>query len=64
MDGDDAEPKNAIVLLQLGLEQFHPYVAGLLCWVMGLEALFDSSGREDFGRKLCDCLGPNTLAFP
>lgn len=31
---------------------------------MGLEAPFDSDDRNDFKRKLCDCLGPTTLAFP
>ena len=63
MDGNSAEQKNALTLLQLGLEHFHPYVAGLL-WVTGLEAIFDSGGKEEFKRKLCACLGPQTLAFP
>jgi hypothetical protein len=63
MDGEDAERKNALILLQLGLENFHPYIAGLL-WVMGLEAIFDSGNRNEFKHKLCDCLGPATLAFP
>jgi len=31
---------------------------------MGMEALFDSDNRNDFKKKLCDCLGPATLAFP
>jgi hypothetical protein len=62
-DGDNAERKNALILLQLGLEHFHPYIAGLL-WVMGLEAIFDSANRNEFKRKLCDCLGATTLAFP
>lgn len=61
--GTAVEPKNALILLQLGLEHFHPYIAGLL-WVMGLEAIFDSDNRNDFKQKLCDCLGPKTLAFP
>ena len=63
MRGDNAERKNAITLLQLGLEQFHPYIAGLL-WVGGLKAIFDSRDRNEFKRKLSTCLGPNTLAFP
>jgi hypothetical protein len=63
MDGGNVEQKNALILLQLGLEHFHPYVAGLL-WVTGLEAIFDSGGREEFKKKLCDCIGPQTLAFP
>jgi len=62
-DGDDAERKNAVTLLQLGLETYHPYITGLL-WVMGLEAIFNSPNREAFQRRLCDCLGPATLAFP
>lgn len=63
MDGGNVEQKNALILLQLGLEHFHPYVAGLL-WVTGLEAIFDSGGREEFKKKLCDCIGPQTLTFP
>ncbi len=63
MDGSNVEQKNALTLLQLGLEHFHPYIAGLL-WVTGLEAIFDSGGREEFKKKLCDCLGPQALAFP
>jgi hypothetical protein len=62
-NADNAERKNAVTFLQLGLESSHPYVSGLLC-VMGLEAIFDSDNRNDFKRKLCDCLGPTTLAFP
>ncbi|WP_148215180.1 MULTISPECIES: hypothetical protein [Acidobacterium] len=63
MDGGNVEHKNALSLLQLGLEHFHPYIAGLL-WVTGLEAIFDSRGKEAFKKKLCDCLGPGTLVFP
>ena len=63
MDGKNVELKNALTLLQLGLEQFHPYIAGLL-WVTGLEAIFDSGGREALKKKLCDCLGAQTPAFP
>jgi len=63
MDGRNVEQKNALTLLQLGLEHFHPYIAGLL-WVTGLEAIFDSGGREEFKKKLCDCLGQQTPAFP
>ncbi|NYF78417.1 hypothetical protein [Granulicella arctica] len=62
MDGSNVEHKNALTLLQLGLEHFHPYIAGLL-WVTGLEAIFDSGGREEFKKKLCDCLGSQTMAF-
>lgn len=61
--GPSAERRNAFILLQLGLEHFHPLIAGLL-WVMGLEAVFDSYGKSEFKRKLCDCLGPSTPAFP
>ncbi len=61
--GPGAERKNAFLLLELGLEHFHPLIAGLL-WVMGLEAIFDSADRNDFKKKLCDCLGPSTRAFP
>lgn len=63
MSGGSVEKKNALTLLQLGLEHFHPYIAGLL-WVTGLEAIFDSGGKEAFKKKLCDCLGPQTPAFP
>jgi hypothetical protein len=63
MGGRNVEMKNALTLLQLGLEHFHPYIAGLL-WVTGLEAIFDSGGRMEFKKKLCDCLGPQTPAFP
>jgi hypothetical protein len=63
MDGRSVEQRNALTLLQLGLEHFHPYIAGLL-WMMGLEAIFDSGGKEAFKAKLCDCLGPQTQAFP
>ncbi len=62
MDGSNVEQMNALTLLQLGLEHFHPYIAGLL-WVTGLEAIFDSGGKEPFKSKLCDCLGPQTLVF-
>jgi hypothetical protein len=63
MKGPNAERRNAFILLQLGLEHFHPLVAGLL-WVMGLDAIFDSGGREEFKKDLCDCLGENSLVFP
>jgi len=62
MDGKSVEKKNALILLQLGLEHFHPYIAGLL-WITGLEAIFDSGGKDKFKKKLCDCLGSQTLAF-
>lgn len=63
MDGGNVEQKNALILMQLGLEHFHPYIAGLL-WVTGLEAIFDSGGKDAFKKMLCDCLGPQTLVFP
>lgn len=59
----DVPRANALTFLQLGLENEHPFVAGLL-WVTGLEAIFDSGGKEQFKRKLCDYLGAQTLAFP
>ena len=62
-DGEDTERKNALVLLQLGLEHFHRRIAALL-WVMGLEAVLGSSSRHDFNTRLCECLGPDTLVFP
>lgn len=61
--GSSAEKRNAFILLHLGLEHFHPLIAGLM-WVMGLEAIFDSKDRKDFKKKLCECLGPSTMAFP
>ena len=63
MDSKSVEKRNALTLLQLGLEHFHPYIAGLL-WVTGLEAIFNSGGKEEFKRKLCACLGPKTHVFP
>jgi hypothetical protein len=63
MSAANAEPKNALILLQLALEHMHPLIAGLLN-VMGMEAIFDSGNRTDFRDKLCDCLGASTLAFP
>ncbi len=63
MQGTNAEERNSIILLQLGLEQPHPLVAGLLC-IMGMEARFDSANRNDFEKKLCDCLGSSSLVFP
>jgi hypothetical protein len=61
--GTNIEHKNAITTLQLGLETYHEYIAGLL-WVMGMEAIFDSRNRNDFKDKLCDLLGPDTVVFP
>jgi hypothetical protein len=63
MDGGSVAKRNALTLLQLGLEHFHPYIAALL-WVTGLEAFFDSGGREEFKKKLCDYLGSQTPALP
>jgi hypothetical protein len=62
-DSGSVEKRNALTLLQLGLEHFHPYIAALL-WITGLEAIFDSGGKEKFKKKLCGCLGPGTPAFP
>ena len=60
--GKSAERKNAFILLQLGLEHFHPLIAALL-WVMGLEAIFDSADKNDFKKKLCTYLGASTPVF-
>jgi hypothetical protein len=54
---------NALSFLQLGLEHGERYIAGLL-WMTGLEAIFDSGGKETFKRKLCALLGARTKAFP
>jgi hypothetical protein len=56
MKGTNVEHKNSIILMQLALEHMHPLVGGLL-HVMGMEAIFDSSNRNDFREKICDCLG-------
>lgn len=61
--GTDVPRANALTFLQLGLETEQPYQAGLL-WVTGLEAIFDSGGREKFKKKLCACLGPQAPTFP
>jgi hypothetical protein len=63
MMGPSAERRNAFLLLQLGLEHFHPLIAGLL-WVMGLEAILNSANRNDFKEKICARLGPSTRVFP
>jgi hypothetical protein len=63
MKGTNAEHKNSIILLQLALEQPHPLISGLLS-IMGIEARFDSEGRDDFKNKLCSWLGSSTRAFP
>jgi hypothetical protein len=65
MGGSAAETKNALILLQLGLEtnSYHQLLAGLL-WVMGIEAIFDSSSRQELKKKLCSHLGSTTLVFP
>ncbi len=63
MRGTNTEEKNSIIFLQLALEQNHPLIAGLLC-VMGMEARFDSANRDDFKKKLCNCLGASTRVFP
>ena len=61
--GSNAEKKNAIHLLQLGLEHFHPLIAGLL-WVMGLDAIFDSGAAQKFKNDLCNYLGAQTHVYP
>jgi hypothetical protein len=63
MEGSDSRKKNALYFFQLALEHFHPYVAALLA-VAGMEAIFDSSDRNNFKQKLCDCVGSSALAFP
>lgn len=63
INSGNVEKKNAITLLQLSLEHFHPLIAGLLS-VMGMEALFGSEHRNDFKKKVCDCIGAATLVFP
>jgi hypothetical protein len=63
MGGAAAEPKNAVYFLQMALEHLHPLISGLLC-VMGLEARFDSKGRQDFARKLKATFGSSTPVFP
>lgn len=63
MSNGSAEEKNSINLLQFSLEHLHPLIKGLFA-VIGLEAVFDSKDRWDFKKKLCDCLGDATLAFP
>jgi hypothetical protein len=63
MAGQIAETKNAIFLLQMGLEHSNPLIAGLL-WVMGLDAILGGQGRDEFKDRLCAHLGPRTLVFP
>jgi hypothetical protein len=63
MEGSDIRKRNAVYFFQLALEHPHPYVAALLA-VAGMEAIFDSGGRNKFKKKLCDCLGGSALAFP
>lgn len=63
MESGSSEQKNAVILLQLALEHFHPLIKGLFA-VMGLDAFFDSKGRSDFENKLCRFLGESDPAFP
>ena len=63
MNGSNAERKNALALLQLGLEHFHPLIAGLL-WLMGIDAIFDSGGAQKFKDDLSAYLGAQTPVFP
>jgi hypothetical protein len=62
VEDSTAERRNAFIPLQLGLEHFHPLIAGLL-WVMGLEAIFNSDNKYDFKKKLCHCLGASMRVF-
>ena len=32
--------------------------------MIGMEAIFDSGDRHDFKKKLCECIGRTTSAFP
>jgi hypothetical protein len=61
MSGSNAEIKNAIFLLQMGLEHNNPLIAGLL-FTMGLDAILGGHGRHQFKKRLCECLRPKTLA--
>jgi hypothetical protein len=63
MSETNAEKKNALFLLQMGLEHRNPLIAGLL-WVMGIDALLGTWGKDGFAEGLCNSLGPTTLAFP
>jgi len=66
MGEGSAEERNAVILLQLSLEHFHPLIKGLFA-VMGMDALLHmkpGEGRNDFKRKLCERLGGSTLVFP
>jgi len=63
MNGSQGERKNAVILLQLGLEHFHPLIAGLL-WTAGLDAIFDSGGAQNFKNDLSAYLGAQTAVFP
>lgn len=63
MVGSNIAVKNAVHLLQLSLEHPHPYISCLLA-VTGIEAVLNSNDRWDFEKKLCDLLGPSSLAFP
>jgi hypothetical protein len=63
LEGTSAELKNAVTLLQLGMENYHPLIAGML-WVMGMEAILESGNRNEFRDKLVALLGANTPVFP
>ncbi len=63
MESGSPEEKNTVFLLQLSLEHFHPLIKGLFS-VMGLEAALDGRGRNDFRKRLCECLGESTHVFP
>jgi hypothetical protein len=66
MEKGSAEEKNAVFLLQLSLEHFHPLIRALFS-VMGLDAVLGmkpGEGRNDFKRRLCERLGKSTPVFP
>ena len=63
MAGQIAETKNALFLLQMGLEHTNPLISGLL-FTMGLDAVLGGYGRKEFKERLCACLGAKMLVFP
>ena len=63
MAGRNARKKNSIRLFQFALEHHHLVISCLLA-VAAMEAILDTSGAEDFERKLCDALGGPRARFP
>ena len=63
MESGSAEQRISVILLQFALEHLHPLIKGLLA-VMGLEAIFDSQGRNDFEKKVCQRISSSTRVFP